>query len=394
MHSAKITQEDISRQNRVKILGMLWEKGCVTKHDLSSALHLSHTTVNAYIQSLQGEGLVEIVGMGESIGGRRPVVVGLVKGARHFFGVNLAPGRVKILTVNLLGEETARRELPRADGEAFEETLNRAGQSIREMIAAEQLDRRRIMGVGMTFPGVVNRARGRVEYAPNLGIRDYCLDGFAAELGLPLHVENEAVAAAAAEQMLGIAGRAENMVYVSVAEGIGAGIIIERGVYKSNNQRAGEFGHIGVVEGGLPCNCGRAGCWELYASKPALLRYYHEAGGGAPQEEAAALQELAAAFRRGEPAARRALEQYARYLFRGIENILLTLSPDEVVVGGDLGELMPAVIRMGTDELELNKRFFGYEHVPIRASGFRENGAVIGSALLPLDELYHFRRAL
>lgn len=382
-----ITQDQIRLLNRSKILRLLREKGVMTKHEVALALGLSHTTINTCVQLLEEEGLVENVGMGRSVGGRKPVMIGLRADARHFFGVYIAPERVEILLVNLLGEEVGRRTILRSGG-SFEEMLDEVRATIGGMIAERALDPARIGGVGMSFPGVVYADRNFVEYAPNPGIRNYSFDDFEEKLGLKLYLENESIAAAHAEQLIGKARDKSNIVYVSIAEGIGTGIVIDNRILRDISKKAGDFGHIRIRDEGRPCRCGRSDCWEVYASKTALLRYYAEnLGEGAGEPTLAALQ---AAYHAGEPAAASAVETYTRYLFRGIEIILLALSPEEVIVGGDLGGFAADIIALGTETLRLNQQFYGYEEVPITASGFPENGAIIGSALLPLETVYSF----
>lgn len=392
MQSPNITQDQIRLMNRTKILRLLRERGVLTKHELGTALALSHTTINTCVQLLLEEGLVAQVGVGKSVGGRKPAMIALKADSRHFFGVYFAPDRVIILVVNLRGEELARETLIQA-GVDFEETLGRVRETIWKMIEACGLDTKEIVGVGMSFPGVVDAGRNFVEYAPNLGIRGYCFNSFEQKLGFKLYLENESIAATYAELFIGKAKDKKSIVYVSIAEGIGTGIIIDNRILRDINKKAGDFGHIRIENNGRPCNCGRADCWEVYASKTALFRYYREYLEERESIKAETLEALEAAFDAGEPAAAQAVDTYTRQLFHGIEIILLALSPDEVIVGGDLGAFTQKIIRLGTETLALNQKFYGYEDVPIVASGFKENGAIIGSALLPLEAIYDLQPA-
>ncbi len=325
----------------------------MSKLELSEALELSHTSINAFTERLIQLGLVQYAGIGESSGGRRPVMIRLQENSRYSFGVCIAAESIHIVLADLVGHEKARRTI--RPGATFDSTLRRIQRGIRDLITSETLDPSKLLGVGMTFPGVVDSERKLVEYAPNIGLRDYYFQDFERALGLQLYLENEAVAAARAEQFCNFAKAKQSFVYVSVAEGIGTGIVIDGKAYKSRNHKAGEFGHIRVSDQGLRCKCGRTDCWELYASKAALERY--------------------------------GIERYAGYLFRGIETILLALSPDEIIVGGTIAN-MAEIIDCGVMILRLNLDFYGYENIPIRATEFSENAAIRGSALLPLYDLY------
>ncbi|NTV89831.1 MAG: ROK family transcriptional regulator [Clostridiales bacterium] len=392
LNPANITQDRISDMNRVKILRKLRDKGQMTRFDLSSSLGLSHTTINTYIQQLIGEGLVETLGTAESMGGRKPLIIRLVKNARYSFGVNISFEKVEILLVNLLGDEIERQIFSYGSNDSFDDILEKLREKLWQIIKFQSVEPEKILGVGIAFPGRVDDDRNLVEYAPNLGIRNYSFEDFQKKLGLKLHLENEANVAAYAEQLAGNANGKGNIVYVSVAEGIGAGIIIQNYIYKSTRKKAGEFGHIRIMDAGLACKCGRKDCWELYASKPALLKYYSEFMLEFGVAGKSTLEALERAYAGGETAARLAVEKYAGYLFMGIENILLALNPDEVIIGGELGAFSAEIIKVGVDKLGLNRKFYGYEDICIHSSGFRANGAVTGSAMLPLEDIYNYQK--
>ncbi|NTV90653.1 MAG: ROK family protein, partial [Clostridiales bacterium] len=345
-----------------------------------------------YIQLMINEGLVETVGTAESMGGRKPVIVRLVRNARYSFGVNISLEKVEILLVNLVGEEIERQIFSYGTGDDFVEILEKLQEKIRQIISFQNIDTGRILGVGIALPGLVNDDLNLVEQAPNLGLRNFSLDGFQSRLGIRVHLENEANVAAYAEQLMGIANREKNIVYVSIAEGIGTGIIIQNYIYKSTEKKAGEFGHVRIMNDGLPCKCGRKDCWELYASKPALLKYYNEYRQDTGENGKTSLEALERDFANGGKAAVKAVEKYAEYLFMGIENILLSINPDEVIVGGELGTFTSEVIKTGIEKLGLNKKFIGYEDIKIHSSGFKNNGAVMGAALLPLEDIYNYQK--
>lgn len=377
---------DMGNLNHKKLLNLLRTKGEKTKPELAETLGLSHTTINAYVEQLTAEGLVENAGFGESGGGRRPIMVRLAENSRYFFGAYFAPEKVVILAVNLAGQEIARRVL--TPGPVFEETLESIRKAIQEIIMSEKLEPTRITGLGMSFPGVVDSERKFVEYAPNIGLRSFSFTDFESRLGMALFLENEAVSAALAHRFANPVMTGKNSVYVSVAEGIGTGIFIAGDIYKSSNNKAGEFGHIKVSDNGLSCKCGRNDCWELYASKTALIRCYRQHTGNTHDSDETMLASLHRAFIEGDARAAAAIRKYCLYLFRGIETILLSFSPDEIIIGGDLGDLMRDIVSYGINELKLNSRFFGYESVPISVSVFKETGAIPGSALLPIYRFY------
>jgi len=389
-----VTQSDIRKVNRAKILSVLREQGMVSKQDLAQTLHFSHTTINTHIQALMEEGLVELAGEGASIGGRKPLMLQIARHAKYAFGVNIAPERVTVLLSNMAGEIEERQTLDYPPSAALEQILAQVADRIDGMIAEHNLPRGKITGVGLSIPGAVDIKKNIIVLASNIGVRDFSLAAFSTRLGLPVFAENEAITASYAEQLVGKGRDKKNFVYISIAKGIGSSIVLGGRVYRSTNMNAGEFGHIKIMDAGLSCLCGRRDCWELFASKTALLRYYSESGGLDDGQTGDPLERLKNAYRQGEPIAIQTVEKYTHFLFWGIETILLTLSPDEVIIGGELGRFMEDIIRCGRDKLKINQRFYGYENTPITASAFEENGAVLGAPFLPLNQIYDFTREI
>jgi len=385
---AKFTQEQIGEMNKVKIIRLIKNNKEVTKSELSTKLGLSHTTVNTYVQKLIDEGLVERAGVAASNGGRKPMIVKLVAEAKYSFGVSITPKAVYILLVNLLGDKVVSTYFSYRKGDELEKVLNKLKYWIEQIICVNGLDRNKIMGMGMVFPGVVDDDECVLKYSPNLNVRNYDFKRFEENIGLKIYVENEANAAAYAEQLLGKGRDKGNFVYVSIGDGIGTGIIIDKHIYKGNQKKAGEFGHLKISEEKIKCNCGRTGCWELFASKMALLRYFEEY----TQQKIYLIEQVFMAYQQGDTGASQALEKYAHYLFRGLENILLSVNPDYVIIGGDLGQYAQQIIEIAVEKLHFTDRFFGYENTKIYCSGLHAEGAVIGAALLPLEAIFNYQK--
>lgn len=383
-----LAQKTISQKNRVNILRFIRDNRETTRIDIAAHLDLSHTTVKAYVDQLLIEGLVEEAGTAASIGGRRPKSLRMIPDARLAFGVNFAPDRVDLLLINLLREELWRESICFAADTVFTAVLNTVAERIERKINDTGLDTTKMLGIGLVFPGVVDDDRGRLLYAAKLGVRDYDFHDFSNRIGLPVFVENEANAAANAERIVGRGNGRISLVYVSIAEGIGTGMIINNQIYKSRGKKSGEFGHVRIAEDTLRCKCGRSGCWELYASKEALLRYYSQMSG----RQDTSLDAVFTAYQQGDLFAASALETYTRCLFKGLEVILLALNPDEIVIGGDMAVHAPDIIAMGVEKLHLLEDFPGYEDTRVVASSLIGNGALLGAAILPLEQVYNFKK--
>ena len=383
-----LSQDQIKEMNRANIIKIIKQYGEITKQDIAAALKLSIPTVTANTNQLVEEGLVEEAGVGDSTGGRKPMIFKFVENAQYSIGVNITPNRITLLLCNLNNSILDETAFPYEEEYSFEDMLAHLHREINLLLSRNQIHKEKVSGVGIALPGLVDEDRLVLEYAPNIGVRDFDFKTFQEQLQLKLFIENEANVAAYAEIEMGKLGDMRNVVYLSITEGIGAGIIIDRYIYKSVNKKAGEFGHMRVSNEDSPCNCGRMGCWEIFASKKALLRYFNHYTGS----NTSSLEQVFCEESFNTPETQAALEEYIRHLFVGIENIILALSPEFVVLGGELGKYGKQMLKMINPTNHMKSRIIEYEGAKIVFSHLQDKGAVIGAALLPFDGLFNYTK--
>jgi predicted NBD/HSP70 family sugar kinase len=201
-------------------------------------------------------------------------------------------------------------------------------------------------GIGISLPGRVDLETKRLVFAPNLGWADVDLKTPVEKAtGLPVELENAANSCALAEIWFG--RRAEgvrNLLAVTVSEGIGCGLILNHQLLQGSTGMAGEFGHATMVEDGLDCRCGNRGCWEVYASNSAAVRYYAESMSRARKHGERSrksarnirFEDLLGLSEQGDAKATQALNQMAEHLGRGIALLITGLAPDVIVVVGEI----------------------------------------------------------
>ena len=124
-----------------------------------------------------------------------------------------------------------------------------------------------------------------------------------------------------------------NLVVVTVSEGIGTGILINGGLARGLSDMAGEFGHVPLDPEGPVCGCGGRGCWEVFGSNRAALRYYFESGS---HSNGLSFPDLLSLADQGDTRAAQALDTMAHYLGRGMRMIVAGLAPERILVIGDL----------------------------------------------------------
>ncbi|HVF21010.1 MAG TPA: ROK family glucokinase [Mycobacteriales bacterium] len=252
----------------------------------------------------------------------------------------------------------ARRETPSGSPGDIERMVGDLVAELRSSYAD-------VVAVGIGAAGWVSADRATVVYAPNLAWRDEPLrERLADRVDVPVVVENDANAAAWAEHRFGAARGFDDVVLVTAGTGIGTGIVVGGEVYRGGYGMAGEAGHMTMVRDGLPCGCGRRGCWEQYSSGNALVRLARERAAAEPGRAAALIAlaggdagsitgaQVTEAAQAGDPVARECFDVVGRFLGEGLADVAALLDPAVFVVGGgvaDAGDLLVAPARAAYD---------------------------------------------
>jgi predicted NBD/HSP70 family sugar kinase len=200
-------------------------------------------------------------------------------------------------------------------------------------------------GIGLVVPGMVDQRTGRVLNAPQLGWRDVDVRSALSDAtGFEVHIENAPIACALAQMWLGERGgeAPRDFVYVTVSDGVGAGVVVNGEVVRGHNNTAGEFGHVPVDPNGPTCLCGARGCLEAYTSNLATLSRYlgrefsPTATRGLLHESGLTISDVITRANAGDKRAVAALEETARHLGGGLAVIINTLNPAQIFVGGEI----------------------------------------------------------
>ena len=258
-------------------------------------------------------------------------------------------------------------------------TASQINELITRFIAEFRIPPAQLGGVGIGVPGIVNQQTGLIEFAPNLGWKNVDL-GLLLDLKVPYRIENEANAAAWGEKNFGVAREAANLVFISVGIGIGCGLIIENRLFSGPAFHAGEFGHMTLFPDGLPCRCGNAGCWEVYASNEAALKLYARKTGRILEH----YEDLLQLYHQDDSCAGDVLTAIIRDLGLGIANIVNGLNPEMVVIGGKIiaAEKLFSPLLKEIKTHCLDKSFSG---LSIRFSGLQNKAAAWGMAGMMMD---------
>ncbi|MBX4262282.1 ROK family transcriptional regulator [Clostridium estertheticum] len=385
-----IDQEMIKQINKKNIIQLLYKRSQITKQEISKELHISIPTVISNVNELIEEGYLDEAGVAESTGGRKPIIIRFLPDARYSFGVCITPSKIRIVLINLKLQIIKEEEFKLSKKlESIDIMMNKIKQCIDELVDEFKIPKNKIIGVGFSLPGTVNEEKLLLVNAPNLKLYNVDFKKYEKLYNYKLFIENEANAAAYAETFLNPGKVIKNLVFVSITEGIGAGIIINDNLYKGNNKHAGEFGHMTIVKDGELCNCGKRGCFELYASEKALISKYNE-------EFNVEDKNLKEFFRltKTNGKAKEILYNYIDYLAEGIKNIILITDPEEIIIGGKIAyyeEYFKENLIMKI--FEENSLYIKGE-CTVSFSKLKENASILGAALMTMQEIFFISKKI
>ena len=196
----------------------------------------------------------------------------------YAIGVDIGGMSMKIGLVNEKGVVIDTVIVPTNQLDPYEVTVNNLNNGIKELIKKQNLYHDDINGIGIGVPGVVNLKTGCVDSAANLHWEFVPLKRLVEEgTGVQVRLTNDANAAALGEARFGFKWKYPNVIMLTLGTGVGGGLILDGKLYEGNEGKGAELGHTTLIMGGKPCNCGRKGCVEAYASATALMELTKEA---------------------------------------------------------------------------------------------------------------------
>jgi predicted NBD/HSP70 family sugar kinase len=326
------TSETTRGINRGIVLNLIRKRQPISRADLARVSGLQRSTVSLIIEQLIREKWVISGSLGRLPRGRRPTFLQL-NDRRAIVLVDLRPTTTTIAISDANGRFLSLREIktPADSGKAAAELSEKIPQMISgypDLV---------FEGIGVSVPGRFNDSQQRIVFAPNLKWGEFDLRGpLERATGLQVELENAANACALAEVWFGPAESVRDMVVVTVSEGVGVGIVSNGQLVRGLDGMAGEFGHVPLDLDGPECGCGARGCWEVFASNWAALRYYHESSA---TTDGPTFRHLLSLAESGDALALKALDRMAHAIGRGMRMIVAALSPDEVVFVGEFTRL-------------------------------------------------------
>ena len=360
----------------------------ISRADLARNMGVSRGAVTLIVKDLLDQKLIFEGATGETVRGRKPTFLYIDSRRRAVIAADVRASETYVMLADLLGKPlTGVVSFPTARDP--KQLVARLAARIKSLLAEHK--HHACEGIGVVVPGMVEHSTMRVLHAPTLGWQNVDMrEALAAATSLPVQIENSGRACALAQMWAhrgDSGGSAGDLVFISVSDGLGVGVIMNGEVLRGRHNIAGEFGHVPLSLDGPRCSCGANGCWEAYVSNRATLtRYFgrpaHEAG---PEDAARArftLEDLIARARASDAKAVAAIEATARYLGLGLASVINVLDPARVYIGGEITlawDLIEGSVRAALAERALTASAANTEIVPVAAG---EHPRLQGAAAL------------
>jgi predicted NBD/HSP70 family sugar kinase len=379
--------EALRRLNRLRVIHALRDQGLISRAEIARRTGLSRSTVSSLVADLQADGLV--VERGEpgaahgTQGGRPPILLSFDSSAGAAVGIDFGHSHLRVAVSDLSSRILAERALPLDTDHAAEEGLDAAAELVGDLLAQAGIDESQVIGAGMGLPGPILQESGVVGSSAILPgwVGVAAADEMRRRLDVPILVDNDANLGALAEAAFGAGQDATDLIYLKVASGIGAGLLLNGRLYRGTGGLAGEFGHFLVDPNGHVCRCGNRGCLETQAATGALVELLRRSHG-----EDVTVQRMLDLARAGDTGCRRVIADAGRAIGRAVSMLINVLNPELVVVGGDLADAGDLLLDGVRDSIARATLPSAAEAAGIVAGVLGDRAQVLGAIALVISE--------
>jgi predicted NBD/HSP70 family sugar kinase len=391
----------LKQRNAATVLRALYFEHIDSRARIVAATGIAPSTVSSVIAQLAREGLVEFLEDGPVVSavGRPPQPIRLNPTALYLIGVEINLFQSRVTLVGIDGAVHARREINFNARANPAQALATFLDATEELVARQGVDPDAILGIGVSFRGLVDREKGIVNRTTSLPEWNHVniVAPFRERFAWPVFAENNANAMVLGEARFGVGRGKKNILGLIVEEGIGSGIIINGRLYLGLHSAAGELGHMIIIPSGPTCHCGNRGCLRTLASESAIeANAIRILKGGVttllgqhPNAEALRIstQDVVDAATQGDTVCIRIILEATRHLGISLISLVNILSPEMIIFnGGPLTRYVPFL-----EEIERTIRegiYSGKLGTPeLAISNLKENAVCVGAACSVLDRL-------
>ncbi|WP_433714424.1 ROK family protein [Nocardia sp. CA-084685] len=329
----QLTARDIRRRNRFYVLQAVYAAaGHTSRQEIARATGLSFATVGNMIAELLDVGVLAELGYDAPGIGRPRAQLAINPARGTLVGVDIAETSIHLdlfdlamtvlRSVEIAVDPTATRP---------EDVTELIVRGIGELTAD---DAERVLGVGLSVPGLVAPEDGVSVFSPYWDWHDVSLKSLLQpRVPHPLYLDNPLKASTAAHLWFGAGRDVDDLIVVTLRAGVGIGVVIDGALYRGVTNSAGEWGHTNLVIDGRECRCGRHGCVEAYVSARGIVQTLREIAPASPLLAADDAATIAAIAASDDPIASEVIEKTGNYLGVAVANLVNLFNPRTMVFG-------------------------------------------------------------
>lgn len=390
MTRPQATDLNAVRENNLSlVLNLIRQQGAISRADIVRQTHLSATTVSALANLLLESGFVHETGMGESSGGRPPILLEFNYQYRYVIGVDMGATHLTVVLMDLQGEVAAQRYVRYAVMQDPAGTAAAIQTLIHEIIQETALALSNILGLGLAVPAPLEGDELNHLSTLILPLWDgYDVVGVLHEaLQMPIYLENDANAGVIAEKWWGRGREFTNLAYIKLGTGVGSGLIVKNEVYRGDGGTAGEIGHTTINSDGPLCRCGNRGCLESFVGAPALIEEVNQqqTNGYTPVNS---ITDIIAAAQQHDTLSCHTVTKAGSFLGIAIANLINLFNPGLIVLGGELaaaGDILLDAVQHSVSQRAMPK---AASEAIITVSQLGDNAVAIGAATLVIHHAF------
>jgi glucokinase-like ROK family protein len=373
---------------------LIWKEQQISRADIARRIGLSRSTVTENVKELLKTDLVSEVGVGQSSGGRRPIVLEFQNEARGILGIDIGATHVSVALTDLQGRLLVWKEEKhsvRTDPGGTRELIFKLCD---DCLDTWEHQSHRLLSIGIAVPSPIDPSHpgwlpeaiipswhGRVE-----------LKHLSKRYGVPVYIDNDANLGALAEYFWGAGRGVKNLVYIKLGYGIGAGFVLGGQIYRGSAGIAGELGHIPIDLNGKHCICGLRGCLVTFVGAEALEDRVHSLFKTYPEsvlvKKELTINAIETAALKGDELAIKVVKEAAELLGIAITGWLNMMNPNMIILGGSLSRVSKLLLEPIRKKIKECSLVDFVVDPKIKTSKLGQKATAIGAATLALEEAF------
>lgn len=389
---------------KLRIIRHLYLNSANTNAGICQTFNFSLPTSMALINQLISKGVVEKMGRGESVGGRKPDLYGLRKNTFFVLSIHIERYKIKLAIVDNTHSIIVEENIPSMISPNVN-IVDFLFDYANNLIETSKIDTGKLLGIGISMPGLVSSKEGKNFTYFLTGQESESLQAaLKKRFNKPVYILNDAKSACLAEFRFGQAKNKSDVLVISMDWGVGLGIIMDGKMHTGTSGFAGEFGHIPMIENGKLCHCGKRGCLETVASGIALVERAKE---GLAQGQTSVLRSMTnddpeklepeiiiEAANRGDQFAINVLSEIGINLGKGIAILIQIFNPELIILEGKIAEAKQFITTPIQQSINTYCMIQLKERTTISLSEMGPNSSLLGSTVAVVNNVFKSQLAL